>query len=178
MNKFVTVTYRGRELLAFKTATVVLVALKPIVEGMGLDWEAQRQRVRRDPVLSKGTSIIKVPFGPGGPQSMLFLRLDLVNGWLFTIDSTRIRNADLRRTVQVYQEECYKVLYEHFSGKRLSRQQQKNEVESFQLRMITELRQIAGPLAAFQLWKQFGFPTVPALEDMERQLELFPTKAA
>jgi hypothetical protein len=40
-------------------------AIKPICERLGVDWEGQRQRIQRDPVLAKGTCVIKVPSAQG-----------------------------------------------------------------------------------------------------------------
>ena len=37
------------------------VAMKPICENIGLNWDAQRQRIKRNHVLSKGAFIMTVP---------------------------------------------------------------------------------------------------------------------
>lgn len=172
MNKIVTTSFHGTELYAFHLGSIVYVALKPIVRGMGLDWSAQFRRVQRDPILSEGVAMMAMPFGPGGPQQSVCLRLDLVHGWLFTIDSTRVRD-DLRERVQLYQRECYDVLFRHFSGEaeRLLHQQQ--ESESLRIRMVAECRQTFGDRAAQELWKEIGLPEVAAMNQVLRQGDLF-----
>jgi len=52
-NEFVTVDFQGALLIAVrgKTPAETLVAMKPVVEGMGLDWEKQRRRLHLHPVL-------------------------------------------------------------------------------------------------------------------------------
>ncbi|CAO3350899.1 phage antirepressor N-terminal domain-containing protein [Azospirillum palustre] len=37
-----------------------MVAMKPVVEGMGLDWSSQHAKVMRHPVLSKGMQHIAI----------------------------------------------------------------------------------------------------------------------
>lgn len=95
----------------------MFVALKPIVESMGMDWSAQYRRTQRDPILSEGIAVMATPFGRGGDQQAVCLKMDLVNGWLFTIDSSRIKDEAVREKVLLYQRECYGVLHKHFYGR-------------------------------------------------------------
>ncbi|MEI6419547.1 MAG: phage antirepressor N-terminal domain-containing protein [Sphingomonadales bacterium] len=60
------ISFRGRPIPTVKDAAgVVRVALRPIVEAMGLDWSAQTRRLRRDQVLSEGVAIMATPSGYG-----------------------------------------------------------------------------------------------------------------
>ena len=68
----------------------VFVAIKPICEGLGIDWEAQRKRIQRDQVLAEGASIMEVP-SKGGLEETVTLRLDLVNGWLFGVGANQVK---------------------------------------------------------------------------------------
>ncbi len=94
---------------------VIYVPLKPISDFLGVDWDGQRQRIRRDPVLSevvKGAVVTTAPSASGrggGPQEMLCLPLDFLNGYLFGINANRVRE-DIRDKVIRYQRECYQVL--------------------------------------------------------------------
>lgn len=94
---------------------MVYVPLKPICDFLGVDWDGQRQRIRRDPVLSevvKGAVITTAPSASGrggGPQEMLCLPLEFLNGYLFGINANRVRE-DIRDRVIRYQRECYQVL--------------------------------------------------------------------
>jgi len=91
------------QLYGFENDDGIFVALKPIVESMGLNWEGQRQRLSRGPILSEGTCMMQVPFAKGGAQDTTCLKMDLVNGWLFTIDSSRIKDEAVRDNVILYQ---------------------------------------------------------------------------
>jgi len=172
MNKMMTANFQGTEILGVQLDGAVFVVLKPLVEAMGLAWNAQLERIKRDEVLYEGMRIMRIP-SIGGEQDTVTLRLDRLHGWLFTIDSARVRD-EIRNRVQAYQRECYDVLYEHFCGKREQlRLEADVNVTSLNLRLCTESRQIHGLRAAAQLWEKLGLPKVPAMEDVLRQYSLF-----
>ena len=55
-----------------------------------------------------------IPFETaGGKQDMLFIPLNKINGWLFSINADKCRQ-DIRQKVKTYQEECFQVLYDYF----------------------------------------------------------------
>ena len=158
----------------------MFVALKPIVESMGMDWSAQLKRVKRDPILAEGMAIMATPFGRGGDQDAVCLKMDLVNGWLFTIDSSRIKDEGVREKVILYQRECYTVLFRHFykGAKPISEplivedHEETQNPDGSKVRLVTECRQTFGTKASGQLWFQLGLPTVPAMIEQSRQYDL------
>jgi len=181
MNQVVTVNFYGTEIIGFRSGKFAMVALKPIVTGMGLDWSSQHKRLQRDPILREGVVMMTIPFGPGGPQTMVCLELELIHGWLFRIDSTRIKDAAIRKRVQTFQRECYRVLHTYFSEHRDKLVREANEKESLSLRLVTEARHIWGEKVAAELWDKEGLPKVPAMEQAPAQGDLFswqPKKAA
>lgn len=108
--------FEGDQITAAARDGKVYVAVRPIVENLGLSWGSQYNRLRRDPVLAEGVFVMKTPDARGTSQEMLFLELQLLHGWLFRIDASRVR-PDLRERVLMYQRHCYRILFEHFSGK-------------------------------------------------------------
>ena len=183
MGKIITVNFRGDDLVAFERDDGMFVALKPIVEGMGVNWEGQRQRIHRDPILSEGTCMMQVPFGRGGAQDALCLKFDLVNGWLFTIDSSRIKDDEVRARVLTYQRECYRVLFDHFyRGERTTEAvtAQANDAENparaptmERLRTVTETRQSFGTSASREMWFKLGLPIVPSMLNQDEQADFW-----
>lgn len=167
MGEIVTVNFRGDELYGFKQDDGTFLALKPMVEAMGLDWSAQFRRVQRDPILVEGIAMMATPFGRGGDQDCLCIKLELVNGWLFTIDSSRIKDETVRQKVQTYQRECYQVLHDHFSGKRKAPDVEGEPIElpttGERLRLVTEARQTFSAQAAREMWFKQGLPVVPSM---------------
>lgn len=98
---------------------LVFVPIRPIVEQLGLDWSGQLRRTRNDPVLSHEVANVVVNTA-GGPQEMPCLPLDMLNGWLFGINASRVKKEDVRARLIRYQQECYRVLYEAFEEGRLT----------------------------------------------------------
>lgn len=122
--------------------------------------------------------MMATPFGRGGDQEAVCLKLDLVNGWLFTIDTARIKDDAVREKVIVYQRECYQVLAKHFAAKHdalpgnAASSEDAHEHEGVKLRMVNESRQVFGNQAAAQLWFRLGLPVVPAMLHDPRQMNL------
>ena len=180
MGQIVTVNFRGDQLYGFEDDDGVFVALKPIVRALGLDWSAQLKRVKRDPVLVEGMAMMATPYGLGGDQEAVCLKIDLVNGWLFGIDSTRIKDQAVREKVILYQRECYGVLFKHFyKGAKpvqdplvIEDHEETASPDNAKVRLVTECRQTFGPKASGQLWFQLGLPTVPAMIEQSRQFDL------
>lgn len=172
--KIVEVDFRGDSLWGFEQEGGVYIALKPMVEAIGIDWSSQLKRIKRDPILSEGMVIMTTPFGRGGTQDAVCLRLDLVNGWLFTIDSNRIKDESVRARVVEYQRECYGVLADHFLGKSEVRPiEEPEQPEGSRVRMVSETRQTFGVKAAGQLWFKLGLPIVPAMLEGQEQKDFF-----
>jgi hypothetical protein len=112
MANAIQVAFHGATVTTIQSGNELYVAMKPIVENIGLDWDAQRQRIRRHPVMNQGTVIMTLP-SSGGDQDTLCIPLKMLNGWLFGIDSNRVKPA-LRDKVIAYQRECFDVLAQHF----------------------------------------------------------------
>lgn len=91
---------------------VYYVPLRQLCDYLGVNYSGQRQRIERDPVLSKKIRDVQVSTA-GGPQAMPSLPLDYLNGWLFGINANRVKE-EIRDRVIRYQEECYQVLADAF----------------------------------------------------------------
>lgn len=170
MGQLITVEFRQDTLFAVQRDDGVFVAIKPIVQSLGLDWKAQHRRLSDDPILAEGMVAMTIP-SVGGAQETTCLRLDLVNGWLFTIDESRVRDDEIRQRVLTYKRECYGVLFRHFHGKAsatLGRAGLPDEdvaggSEGSRVRLVTEARHSFGEASARQLWMRLGLPVVPAM---------------
>jgi hypothetical protein len=114
--KIIAVNFRSDTLFAVEHEDGVFVAVKPISDTLGLIWRKQQERISRDPILAEGSNMVVIP-SPGGPQETTCLRLDLVNGWLFGIDESQVKDEETRQKVLAYKRECYRVLFDHFYRK-------------------------------------------------------------
>lgn len=91
------------------------VAMKPIAEGMGLDWDKQLQRIKDHPVLGDQLSPLKgVVAEDGRRREMMCLPEDILPFWMALVNANRVR-ADLRPRIITYQREAARVLHEAFS---------------------------------------------------------------
>jgi hypothetical protein len=97
------------------TDGTILVPLRPVVEGLGLDWPSQYQRLKRDTVLAEALRSVVVTTMDRGVRPMVALPLKLLPGFLFGLNASRVK-AELRERILRYQRECYDVLWNAFKG--------------------------------------------------------------
>ncbi len=146
MGKFVTIDFHGDQLVGFEDSDGAFVALKPMVENIGLAWHGQYERMKRDSILSEGIRVIRIPFVRGGEQEAVCLPVDLVPGFLFRIDVSRIKKPDIRAKMLDYQRDCYRVLSEAFGRPARDRAPRREPEPSDKLgwndarKMVTEIR--------------------------------------
>lgn len=172
MNKIMTANFQGTDFLGVELDGMVFVVLKPLVEAMGLAWNGQLERIKRNAVLLEGMRMERIPSPRGGNQETAVLRLDRLHGWLFTVDSGHVRE-EIRDRVQMFQRECHQVLSAHFCGDRDKVMREAYDAESMSLRLVTEARHIWGDHVAAQLWDKRGLTKVPAMDDAVWQRSLF-----
>lgn len=110
------IPFYGRELIAVRLADGRIAAvLRWLCEGLGLNIKSQLPHIRGRAVLAKGLVTVRVQTD-GGPQPMPAMTLDMLPGWLFTVDERRVK-PEVRGDVLRYQSECAHVLGEHFARK-------------------------------------------------------------
>lgn len=109
----INVPFHGAELYVVNHNGEPYTPMKPIVEGMGMDWASQftkkKQRFK--------TSIVKITMQlPSDEQrrEIICLALRKLAGWLQTISPNKVR-PEIRDKVIQYQEECDDVLYEYWT---------------------------------------------------------------
>lgn len=106
------VTFQQDTLVALQYQGHVFVPMRRIVENLGMAWGTQQQKLLRNQE-KFGCIYMNMLAADGRQRRTLCLPLRKLNGWLFTINTARVRE-DLREKVTAYQEECFQVLYEHF----------------------------------------------------------------
>lgn len=113
MSKLQKVNFHGNEIAVIEKDGKQYVAMKPIVEAMGLDWKKQHALIHRDPVLSSTVTVTGIVADDGKKREMVCLPLDYLNGWLFKIPASRYTGKK-REAIIMYQKECYKALFDYF----------------------------------------------------------------
>ena len=112
-HQLVTVDFHGQSILATTIDGKPYVAMRPIVENIGLQWGSQFNRIQRHPVLKSTVFMMTTVAEDGKQREMLCLPLSMLNGWLFGVDVNRVRE-EIRPKLLRYQTECFEVLYRHF----------------------------------------------------------------
>lgn len=117
------VPFNGQQIITAMVAGVAYVAMRPIVENLGMSWSTQVRKltaaadkfncVHMNMVGSAGSVHMNTPL-KGGIQKMLCLPLKKLNGWLFSINPEKVR-ADIRDKLIQYQEECFTVLHDYWN---------------------------------------------------------------
>lgn len=107
----INVPFHGAELYVVNHNGEPYTPMKPIVEGMGLDWKSQHKKISQR--FSKGMVEITIP-SAGGVQAMICMALRKLAAWLNSISPNKVR-PEIREKVIQYQEECDDVLYEYWT---------------------------------------------------------------
>jgi len=90
------------------------VAIKPICEALGVTMQGQLERIKTDPILGSTIKICFTVGADGKKREMQTIPFKFVFGWLFTIDSSKVK-PEAKESVIKYQLECYNALYNHFT---------------------------------------------------------------
>lgn len=109
----INVPFHGQSLATISHEGQPFVAMRSIVENIGIDWTGQsvKLRTQKDKFNCRDISMVAAD---GKLRQLLCIPLRKLNGWLFSINPERVR-ADIKDKLIQYQEECFSVLYEYWS---------------------------------------------------------------
>lgn len=113
MTAHLTVPFHEHRLVILDHNGEPYVAMRQIVEAMGLDWKTQYRKL--DVSGRWGVVIMTMP-SPGGTQRTVCLPLRKLFGWLMTIHPNRV-SPDLREKILAFQNECDDVLWAYWNGR-------------------------------------------------------------
>ncbi|WP_105495062.1 phage antirepressor N-terminal domain-containing protein [Escherichia coli] len=107
------VPFNGQQIITAMAAGVAYVAMKPIVENLGMSWSTQQTKLMKQ--ISKFNHVhMNMVAADGKLRKLLCLPLKKLNGWLFSINPEKVR-ADIRDKLIQYQEECFSVLHDYWT---------------------------------------------------------------
>jgi len=113
MNAITTIDFNGQSLITIEKDGIHYAAVKPIAENIGLTWDSQFRRIKRDDVLSSTVRVIRIVAEDGKNREMMCLPIEYLNGWLFGIDAKRV-NPEVKAPLIQYKLQCYKVLHDYW----------------------------------------------------------------
>ena len=101
--------FNGKSIYFLNNDGVYWVAIKPICEALGINYDRQYQNIKADQILGKLYAVQHMVDRVQSLRKMVTLPEKYIYGWLFSI---RSNSAELMN----YKEECYEVLFNHFHG--------------------------------------------------------------
>lgn len=123
----INVPFHGDNLYLVSHGGEAQVPMRPVVEGMGLDWASQFTKIKQ----RFKTSVVMITMQlPGDVQrrEVVCLNLRKLAGWLHTINVGKVR-PELREKVARYQEECDDVLYQYWMNGNVKPRSSKTTVD-------------------------------------------------
>lgn len=142
------VQFHGQPIITAMAAGVAYVAMKPIVDNLGMSWGTQQQKLMKS--MDKFNCIhMNMVAADKKLREVLCIPLRKLNGWLFSINPEKVR-PDIRDKLIQYQEECFSVLHEYWTkGEVKKKSHQSTAIQ------LTPLRQTAERLIAIGLGKLY-----------------------
>lgn len=182
------VPFNGQQIITAMAAGVAYVAMKPIVENLGMSWTTQYRKLMaaakksnhihmntvdkdRDAHMSTpskfGCCDIAIP-SKGGIQKMLCIPLKKLNGWLFSINPEKVR-ADIRDKLIQYQEECFTVLHDYWTKGKEENARKKTSVDDRTplrdaVNMLVSKKHLMYPEAYAMIHQRFNVESIEELD--------------
>ena len=110
------ISFQGSQILTIEQDGIHYAAMKPVCESIGLNWRAQYNRIKRNPVLNSTVVIMTTVAEDGVAREMLMLPLKSLHGWLVGVDVNRVK-PEIKDKLIAYQEECFDVLHDYWQKK-------------------------------------------------------------
>ncbi|MDR5797255.1 phage antirepressor N-terminal domain-containing protein [Caballeronia sp. LZ008] len=111
VSRQIKVPFHGAELYVVEHNGEPYTPMKPIVDGMGLDWKSQHTKLTQ----RFASTIVEIAMvaEDGKRRLMSCMPIKKLPGWLHSINVGKIR-AELRETVAAYQAECDDALWQYW----------------------------------------------------------------
>ncbi len=113
MSALMTVPFHGVNLYLVDHEGQPYVPMRPLVEGIGLDWKSQHVKLSANE-RRWGMVNITTP-SAGGIQESSCIPLRKLPGWLSRLEPNKVKNPDVRRKVEEYQDECDDALWSYWN---------------------------------------------------------------
>lgn len=114
MNKLITIPFHHQTITAIDHDGKPYIAMRPIVENLGLDWGSQSVKINEK--FSSTVAIIATVAEDGKQREMLCLPLTKLAGFLYSINPTKV-SPKYRDLIITYQNEADEVLFNHFMAR-------------------------------------------------------------
>ncbi len=161
----INVPFHGDNLYVVNYNGQPYVPMKPIVEGMGMDWASQFTKLKQR--FKSTIAEITMVAEDGKSRNMLCIALRKLSGWLHTISPNKVK-PEIRDKVIRYQEECDDVLYEYWTTgevkpKHKSTVQDRNPLKNA-VNLLVSKKGMMYPEAYSLVHQRFGIASIEELD--------------
>ncbi|EHE4168871.1 phage antirepressor Ant [Escherichia coli] len=164
------VPFNGQQIITAMASGVAYVAMKPIVENLGMSWGTQQQKLMKQ--LDKFNCIhMNMVAADGKLRKLLCLPLKKLNGWLFSINPEKVR-ADIRDKLIQYQEECFTVLHDYWAKGKAENARKKTSVDDRTplrdaVNMLVSKKHLMYPEAYAMIHQRFNVESIEELDSSQ-----------
>lgn len=161
------VPFNGQQIITAMAAGVAYVAMKPIVENLGMSWSTQQTKLMKQ--ISKFNCVhMNMVAADGKLRKLLCLPLKKLNGWLFSINPEKVR-ADIRDKLIQYQEECFTVLHDYWTKGKAENACKKTSVDDRTplrdaVNMLVSKKHLMYPEAYAMIHQRFNVESIEELD--------------
>lgn len=161
------VPFNGQQIITAMAAGVAYVAMKPIVENLGMSWSTQQTKLMKQ--ISKFNCVhMNMVAADGKLRKLLCLPLKKLNGWLFSINPEKVR-ADIRDKLIQYQEECFTVLHDYWTKGKAENARKKTSVDDRTplrdaVNMLVSKKHLMYPEAYAMIHQRFNVESIEYLD--------------
>ncbi|MIG39710.1 phage antirepressor Ant [Salmonella enterica subsp. enterica] len=161
------VPFNGQQIITAISAGVAYVAMKPIVENLGMSWSTQQTKLMKQ--LQKFNCVhMNMVAADGKLRKLLCLPLKKLNGWLFSINPEKVR-ADIRDKLIQYQEECFTVLHDYWTKGKAENARKKTSVDDRTplrdaVNMLVSKKHLMYPEAYAMIHQRFNVESIEELD--------------
>lgn len=113
MNNVITIPFHHQTITAIEQDNNQYVAMRPIVENLGLAWAAQFVKIKEK--FGSCVSIIETTGSDGKQYEMTCLPVSKIAAFLYSINPNKV-DPQYKDLIITYQEECDQVLHNFFFG--------------------------------------------------------------
>lgn len=164
------VPFNGQQIITAMAAGVAYVAMKPIVENLGMSWSTQQTKLMKQ--ISKFNCVhMNMVAADGKLRKLLCLPLKKLNGWLFSINPEKVR-ADIRDKLIQYQEECFTVLHDYWAKGKAENARKKTSVDNRTplrdaVNMLVSKKHLMYPEAYAMIHQRFNVESIEELDSSQ-----------
>jgi hypothetical protein len=109
-----TITVNKKEIQIVQNGSEKYVAIKPICQAIGIDFQNQINKLKEDDILSELYTLRYIVGADSKSRKMATIPLKYVFGWLFTINSNNVKE-EVKSDLIEYKKQCYDALFETFT---------------------------------------------------------------